>query len=223
MFRLPLSACLSLALGVATWANGTSSVPAPASAQAAAAQNTLQIPADTPIFARLTTEVNIKKTQLGDRVDAQVTHDVKMDKQTVIKKGAHVVGKVTKLQATPDSTGEYKVGILFDTVEQKGSAPAGLHLEVQALAAPPSEGGDDARDPRGMMQTNINAGAKGHLSGAQGPQGELTDKAKGPIGFPGLELGTEITQGVHTTILASSKDNIRLTKETQVLFKVVNP
>lgn len=223
MLRFAISACLSLALVVPGWANGTSSVPAAVPAQAAdSAKATLQIPADTPILARLTTEVNIKKCQLGERVEAQVTHDVKVDKQTVIKRGAKVVGQVTKLQATPDSSGMYKIGILFDTVEQKNSAPAGLHLEVQALAPPPASGDDDARDPRGMAQTNINAGAKGHLSGDQGPQGELTDKSRGPIGFSGLELGAEIAQGVHTTILSSSKDNIRLTKDSQVLFKVVN-
>jgi hypothetical protein len=141
----------------------------------------------------------------------------------VIKRGAHVVGKITKLQATPDSSGIYKIGILFDTVEQKNSPPAGLPLEVQALAPPTTEGPDDVRDPRGMAQTNIDAEVKGgHSSGAVGPQGELTDNSRGPIRIPGLELGTEIAQGVHTTILSSSKDNIRLTKDSQVVFRVVN-
>jgi hypothetical protein len=219
MFRFAIPACLSLALVI----NGSSSIPAAAPAQAAdsakAAQNPLEIPADTPILARLTTEVNLKKCQLGDRVEAQVTHDIKVGRQTVIKRGALVVGKVTKLQATPDSSGIYKIGILFDTVEQKNSPPASLPLEVQALAPPTTEGPDDARDTRGMAQTNIDAGVKGHL----GSPGELTDNSRGPISIPGLELGTEIAQGVHTTILSSSKDNIRLTKDSQVVFKVVSP
>jgi hypothetical protein len=74
-----------------------------------------------------------------------------------------------------------------------------------------------------MAQTNIDAGAKGGLSGAEGPQGILTEKSRGPIRLPGLQLGTEIAGGVHTAVLASSKENIRLVKDSQIVFSVVKP
>lgn len=225
MSRYVISASLALAIGLLAWANGASDVSAKAFPQttdsAKAAQNAIQIPADTPIFTRLVSEVDIKKCKLGEQVEAQLIHDVKVDRQTLLKRGSRIIGRVNKLQATPDAEGKYKIGILFDSAAAKNSAPSGVHVEVQALAPPPVEGNDNARDPRGMAQTNIDAGAKGGLSG-EGPRGELTEKSKGPIGLPGLELGTEISEGVHTTIL-SSKGNLKLAKDSQIVFRVVNP
>lgn len=227
MSRYVFSASLALAIGIPVWANGAPSVSSkglPQTADSAkAGQNGLQIPAETPIIARLVSEVDIRKCKLGDQVEAQVTHDVKVDRQTLVKRGSRIVGQISKLQTTPDAEGRYKIGILFDSVVAKNSAPAGLHLEVQAMAPPPVPGTDNARDPRGMAQTNIDAGAKGGLSGTEGPQGELTEKSKGPIGLPGLELETEISQGTHTTILSSTKGNLKLAKDSQIVFRVVNP
>lgn len=227
MTRIAFSAFLVMALVPPAWAGSMASaapkVLAYEADPARPAQNALEIPAETPILARLVTEVDIKKCKIGDRVEAQLTHDVKVNKQTVLKRGAHIVGQITKLQTTPDASGMYRIGILFSSVEQKNAAPAELHLDVQAVAPPPTEGPDDARDPRGMAQTNIDAGARGGLSGAEGPQGILTEKSRGPIRLPGLELGTEIAGGVHTTILASSKENIRLVKDSQIVFSVVRP
>lgn len=226
MSRYVISASLALAIVILAWANGASDVSAKAFPQttdsAKAAQNAIQIPADTPIFTRLVSEVDIRKCKLGEQVEAQLIHDVKVDRQTLLKRGSRIIGRVNKLQATPDAEGKYKIGILFDGAVAKNSPLSGLHLEVQALAGPPAEGNDNARDPRGMAQTNIDAGTKGGLSGAAGPQGELTEKSKGPIGLPGLELGTEISEGVHTTIL-SSKGNLKLAKDSQIVFRVVNP
>ena len=171
----------------------------------------LNLPADTVILARLVAPIDISQCKPGDRVEAEITHEVKAGHDK-LERGGHVIGQVVNL-AGPDANGMYALWIGFDKVAMKHGELFSLNMDMQAISAP--ETGDNA-DGVTAMGIPINKG------GTEGPHGELTAKSSGVIRLPGLTLTNGIANGKPLTVLAS-KDKIRLAKGTQVVFRVVNP
>lgn len=178
----------------------------------AAPANTLSVPAGTAIVAKLVAVLDASQTKPGDRVEAEVTHDVKLGHDTVIKHGAHVIGKVAKVAAA-GADGQSSVWIVFDTVAAKNAEPAMLHLEIQAISKP--EGSDD---------TAIGSGPgipQPPHSATEGPHGELTTGSTGVISLPNITLANGTGNGMPVSQLSSTKGVLHLPKSAQVVFRVV--
>jgi hypothetical protein len=215
MNRLVLSMFLVLActfLASTYDATGiASTTPAQEAPSAQPAPKALSLPADTMILAKLIAPLDLSQCKPGDRVEAEILHDVKAGHDK-LERGAHVIGQVTKL-ACPDGNGMYAVWITFDKVAMKHGDQFSLNMDMQAISAP--ETGDNADGVTAM-------GVPVNLGGTEGPHGELTTKSSGVIKLPGLTLTNGVANGKPLTVLAS-KDKIRLVKGTQVVFRVINP
>lgn len=203
VFLMPILLCSTWLL--CAFANSPQALP-----QAAPA-STLNVPAGTAIVGKLVAVVDASQIKPGDRVEAEVTHDVKAGHDTVIKHGAHVIGKVAKVAAA-DGNGQSSVWIVFDSVASKNAGPATLHLEVQAISKP--EGSDD---------TAIGSGPgipQPPHSATEGPHGELTTGSTGVIGLPNVTLANGTGNGMPVSQLTSTKGDLRLPKNAQVVFRV---
>jgi hypothetical protein len=193
-------------------------LPLCAAAQETAApkttQNTINLPPDTAVIARLVAKFDSTRLQQGDRVEARISHDVKDGHQIILPKGSLVVGQVSHFVAPPPGT-LYGVALNFDTVQLKNGTTATLHLELQAIAPPPV--------------VPVNAITDQPYNGANRVRAEehgvdvLTAASKGVFNLPDIILGFEVSSKGRTPIITSPSKTIRLDKDSQIVFRVLNP
>jgi hypothetical protein len=219
--RFAIFAIFGLALASSASAQGTrgaaSAAPSQASDSSTPAAKPLNLPAGTAIIAKLVAGLDTAQCKPGDRIDAQVTHDVKVGSQAVIKKGAIVTGKISKVQSAPDAAGLYGLWIVFDSVAPKAGEANSVTLDVQAIAPPPATGNDDinGRDTGALMG--------GHRSASDAAVDELTARNVGAVALPGIDIAFQNTNGAHVSLLVSKKGNFKLAKNSQVVFRVAAP
>jgi hypothetical protein len=175
----------------------------------------LNLPNETAIVAKLMSDLDTRRIELGAQVEAQVTDDVKVDKQTVLKRGSRLVGVVCKLQVAPKAGELYGVGIEFVSAASKTSGVYSLHTIIKAIG-PPANAGQN-----GITDLPYDGG--GHATADQGAVPELTADSRGPVGLPDIDLGTEVGGGKEVSVMTSKKGAIQLRKGTQLIFQVVNP
>jgi hypothetical protein len=111
------------------------------------------------VLSELTTNVDSKKSKVGDRVTAKTLNPLKLDDGRLLPRGTVLFGKVT--QAQPKSRGGATLAILFDQVSLTGTDPMLVRGVIAAVAPAPSlsDGGasNDALplgsggDPKGRM------------------------------------------------------------------------
>lgn len=215
MNRFAVFASLLLVFLFSTCSQRASAFPTRALPQAAAASAaTVNVPVGTAIVAKLVAVLDTSQCKPGDRVEAEITHDVKVGHDTILKHGGHVIGKVAKV-AAPDANGQSSVWIEFDSVAAKNAEPATLHLDVQAISKP--ETGDETAlgSGPGIPQPPDRAN--------EGPHGELTTASTGVVNAPNLTFANGTANGVPVTQLTSTKGNLRLSKGAQIVFRVVTP
>jgi hypothetical protein len=206
-FRFSLLTCFLVFLLPLCAAAQESTAPNPA-------QNTINLPPDTAVITRLVAKFDSTRLQQGDRVEARITHDVKDGRQIVLPKGALVVGQVSHFVAPPPGT-LYGVVINFDTVELKNGTTASLHLEIQAIAPAPVVAVNAITDQPYNGANRVRADEHGVEV--------LTATSKGVFNLPDVILGLEVSSKGRTSIITSPNKIIRLDKDSQIVFRVLNP
>jgi len=73
--------------------------------------------AGTAIDAQLQQTLDVKKAQVGDQVLLKVVRSVKQNGQTIIPKGANLVGRVTEVQQRTKNNAVSKLGVVFDRIQ----------------------------------------------------------------------------------------------------------
>ncbi len=142
-----------------------------------ASGNALNLSSGTAIVGRLSEGLYAEKCKIGDVVEAQITRDVTEGHQTLLKKGAHVTGRIAKLNTASNSAEPYGVGIVFDNLALKNGDPISLHVEIRAIAPPQNAGLNPITDlPFSPGNSRVNAN--------QGVVEALSRKARDPSVFP---------------------------------------
>src|SRR5687767_726864 len=78
----------------------------------------------TSLTAELQTTVDVRSAKVGDELVLKTVKALKQNGETLIPKGASIVGRVTEIQRKSKENGESKLGMLFDRIEGKNlSAP----------------------------------------------------------------------------------------------------
>ncbi len=121
------------------------------------------------VLSALTSKIDTKKAKVGDPVTAKTLNPLTLTDGSILPVGTKLSGKVTQVQ--PKSSGAATLGISFDQLEKKGSAPMAVHGLLEAVAPQPalSESGGSTNDlPMGsggnkgqtaaMTGTGINSG-----------------------------------------------------------------
>jgi hypothetical protein len=218
MKRHAIATCTMLVILTSiTIVTGTpTNAQAQASGSTKAPEKALSLPSGTAIVGRLSEKLYADRCRIGDVVEAQITRDVTEGHQTLLKRDAHVTGRIVKLNTASNATEPYGVGILFDNVALKNGDVLSLHVEIQAIAPPQNAGLNPITDiPYSPGGAKVNAN--------QGVVEPLSPKSQGPTGLFGVSLGVETANRTHISILSSTNGNIHLEKWSQVVFRVVNP
>ena len=151
----------------------------------------------TTLNAELSASVDSKKAKAGDAVMAHVTDAVKADGETVIPKGAKLVGHVTQAAARSKGDSESALGIQFDKAVLKNGEEIPLSLWIRAIAAEPKSVYQPGPEQNTLAGTP--AAGQSPMGSARGSMGGPPTPAAPPIG-----ASTDTGQGAGGT--ASSAD-----------------
>ena len=125
--------------GSGAQASSSNSASGSSAASANAANNGAQTNAGlangSKINTTLATSLDAKRSTVGDEVEARTEEDVKQDGKVVLKKGTHLVGRVTQAQARTKDQAESSIGIVFDHAVLKNGQQVPFNASVQAIAA----------------------------------------------------------------------------------------
>ncbi len=122
MKRTLLSISLTLVCGFALNAqtaktNASGAVSSQTSAAARAANKSVNLDSGTRLAGELQSTIDARKAKVGDRVVLKTTQAIKAQGRTVVGKGSRLVGHVTEVSQKSQSSGESRIGLLFDRLE----------------------------------------------------------------------------------------------------------
>jgi hypothetical protein len=195
-------------------ASGNPSASAQANGSAQAAQNALALSEGTTMNAALAGSLDVKKNKPGDRIEARTTQDVKQDGKVVLRKGTHLVGHVTEVQARAKDQTQSQLGVVFDHADLRNGQRVPLNASIQALAAAQSTaqasaGDDDLIASGGGVASAAGSGAAGSrlvggtLGGATravgGTAGAVGSTAGGVSSTADGALGSTVNAAAHST------------------------
>ena len=176
---------------------------------------------DSAIFAKLTSNLDLAQSKAGDQLTAEITNDVKVGNQVVIKKGSALMGHITTVESPKGSQTETIIGIVTDSVSSKKGPSAAIVLLIRAIApAPPEDQPSTISEGRGMPGATDNAVVPGRVSAGGTASGRLIASSTGVTGFPNIHLGSsKNTNGTAFTVISLSPGDAKLKKGTQLLLK----
>ena len=209
---------------------------APATPSSAAPPMAMNFTPGTLIRVELEKPIDAKKAEVGDRVLAKTTDDLKSIPPSLALKGCKIIGhivEVTPHQGDTPST----IRIVFDRMILKNNSDMALPATIKAVGfadqfnpATDAEtidtmGGNGFGHQSGANVTagggnpNLYAGGRmpgGAMATPTGADVKLPFNAKGAIGMSGVTLSPGTA---HDSILTSKKKNVRLDNGMQMILK----
>jgi hypothetical protein len=224
MTRLGAAVTLALVWAVSVGAPSTSgnppNTPLQSNSQSKSSSDSSSLPKGTGIIAILSTNLDTKHSKVGDRVEVEVTQDVKPGGPILLRTGSHVTGQVTQAYAFSKGNSNSKLEIVFDKIISKSGEQIPTCLVIYALAAKSDPRTENLQDPRGLDATSQRAGVAGGLGRPAG--GLLQPDSKGIIGLDGLTLIPMARDKPPTSLVRSESKDVRLEKGTEIVLVVVN-
>lgn len=126
----------------------------------------LDIASGTRLSGELQNTLDVSRARVGDRVVLKTTEAVKQNGRTVVKKGAHLVGRVADVQRRARGAAASSVTVVFDTL-QSGSLTSPITATIDSVTHV------SARGRAGGEDLGADAGASGRAS-ARTPSGGST-------------------------------------------------
>lgn len=139
----------------------------------------------TQIDGQLQGAVDVKKSRVGDQVVLKTTKSIKQNGETVVPKGANLIGRITEVQQKAKSNGQSRLGMVFDRIEGKNlAAPIRASISSITDANANSRSGDTAdADVFGSSNTSSSTSAGASGSGSRGGgNGGLLGGVGGTVG-----------------------------------------
>jgi len=203
--------------------NGSTSTSARGSSSSTVTEQgrQLDIQSGTTLAAQLENSLDVRKAKVGDRVVLRTTEAIQANGQTVIKKGARLVGRVTDVQQRAKSGGESPVGLLFDQLENGSTTmplTAVVTSVIQARAVSPA--GDDMLGAEGRGQASAGTrSSRSSSAGGGGLLGGVTNTVGGVLNSTtetatGVVSATGDTVGSATSTVGSTVGGIRVSEST---------
>ncbi len=192
--------------------------------------------AGTVIVVELTKSLETKKAKVGDKVECDVVQDLLYKGKIIIPHDAQVLGHVTEATPSTKEKPQSRLGLVFEKIvlKDKRELPFQYPAVVMALASPvrrttvPTTQMTDMPIQMEKGRTTGGAaidalGANSNLAGAnmRAPaEGAIGAANRGVIGIKGLALETPSPE---MTVIVSSKGDVKLVFETQMVLRVIDP
>jgi len=157
----------------------------------------LNVASGTRLTGELQNTLDVSKARVGDRVVLKTTEAVKQNGETVVKKGAQLVGRVADVQKHARASANSSVTILFDRLQSGSlSTPISVTIDSITQAATRARAGSDdfgtdssaSGRASGRASSGGSAGSGGGLLG--GVTGAVGSTVGGVTGAAGDVLGT---------------------------------
>jgi hypothetical protein len=194
----------------------------------------------TNIEAELQSTLDVKKSKVGDEVVLKTTKSIKQNGETIIPKGANLIGRITEVQQKTKNGGASRIGMIFERIEGKNlNAPINASIVSVVNTAASANVSDvfnsnvsGSSSGSGSTSSSSSSGG-GLLGGVTGTVGGVVNTTTGTVGGVAntatqsvgdatRTLGT-VTNGVQiskavsgsangTTTLSSQNKNLRFEK-----------
>ncbi len=184
--------------------------PAPKQAESEAPTVTSRVvaPTGTTITIAVDQAISSATAQVGQEVTAHVVGDVTVGRDTVIRNGAAVKGKVTQAESSGRVKGRATLALGFNSVETSaGWRDIEAHMVEGTLKAPGTKKRDAATVGIGAAAGAVlgeiigdKAGLGAVIGGAAGTAVVLSTKGKEVQVEPGTQLGLELDQPLAITV-----------------------
>ncbi len=136
------------------------------------------ISSGTVTNAELMNSVDVRKSKVGDEVTLRTTKAIKQNGETVVAKGATLVGRITEIQQKTKENGQSRIGMIFDRIEgKKLNAPVSVSI-LSMTAARLTASANDSFADSGLM-TSSSTSAQSGGSGGGGLLGGVGNTAGG--------------------------------------------
>jgi hypothetical protein len=140
----------------------------------------LDVASGTRLTGELQNTLDVSRARVGDRVVLKTTEAVKQNGQTVVRKGAQLVGRVADVQRRAGSGSA--VTVVFDTL-QSGSLSAPIAVTIDSVTQTGARAGDEdlGAEAGAGSRTSARASAGGSASGG-GLLGGVTGAVGNTVG-----------------------------------------
>ena len=100
------------------------------------------IQSGTQLAAQLENTLDVRKARVGDRVVLKTTEATRANGQTVVGKGARLIGHVTEVEQRTRANGQSRVGLVFDRLE-KGSLDIPISATISSISQTRARAGNN--------------------------------------------------------------------------------
>ena len=165
-----------------------------------AAQNnrqSRQIQAETNVQAQLQQNLDVKNTKVGDEVILKVSKAIKQNGETVVPKGANIIGRVTEVQQHSKNNADSKLSVVFDRLRNQNldapisasivsitrtAANVGADDNLSSDITSDSSGSVSRGNSRGRTSGGLLGGAGNTVAGAGNTVGSVAGSAVNTVG-----------------------------------------
>lgn len=196
------------------------SVPTPSSASSStatsSASNSSNVREGTRIDAALESQLDARSAKTGDEVMARVTKNVKDHGRTVIRKGDHLVGRVTNVKVGGNANASSQLAVTFDRLVQ-GTATTQLNTVVSAVLATPREEQAQREEMAEPMPTPASPASTGMQN--TGRNNSTTSGGTGLLGGVTSTVNSTVTSTTHSatnSVATGVESTVNSTLDTHV-------
>lgn len=152
----------------------------------------LQIASGTQLAAQLEQTLDVRHARVGDQVVLKTTDAIKSNGQTVVKRGARLVGHITEVQQRAQGSAASSIGLVFDRLES-GSLATPITATITSItqARAQTQARDDNAEAASDARTSSSARGSSSSSGG-GLLGGVTSTVGGVVDTTTNAAGTAV-------------------------------
>lgn len=182
LLLMVLTVAVSASLGYAQKSRTNGSASASNDTSASRQGRQVNLASNTALSGQLENSLDARHAKVGDRVALRTTEAVKQNGETVVPKGARLLGHVTEVQQRTKSNGESRIGVAFDRL-QKGALDMPITASIVSITQARSQAssGNSSMDSDTMSSSSARS-SSGSSSSSRGSNGGLLGGVGNTVG-----------------------------------------
>src|SRR2546421_6831308 len=164
-----LTVAVSASLGYAQKSRTNGSTSASNETSASKQGRQVNLASNTALAAQLENSLDARHAKVGDRVALRTTQAVKQNGETIVPKGARLLGHVTEVQQRSKSNSESRIGVAFDRL-QKGALDMPITASIVSITQARSQASaaNSSLDSDAMSSSSAGSGSSSSSRGTNG-------------------------------------------------------
>src|SRR2546423_3719304 len=164
----------------------------------------VNLASNTALAAQLENSLDARHAKVGDRVALRTTEAVKQNGETIVPKGARLLGHVTEVQQRTKSSGESRIGVAFDRL-QKGALDTPITASIVSITQARSQtsAANSSIDSDTMSSSSARSSGGTQRNGNGGLLGGVGNRVGGVVNTTTSTVGNT-TNAVGSTVGATT-------------------